>query len=156
MTSGGRLKMALTTKSVWRHVGRRTKLSSAHRERRRQMNRSLMRRRTSIIAVSIAGVAAVGIPAQAAPVTTTITVTTFNSSFHLSAKTAPRGVVIFKVTNGAVFGHDFSIDGHTTKVLKKGQSATLRVTFLKPGHYVYKDTLDHHVQWGDVGGFTIT
>ena len=87
---------------------------------------------------------------------TTIKVTTYNSSFHLSAKTAPRGVVIFEVTNAAVFGHDFSINGHTTRVLKTGQSATLRVTFLKPGHYVYKDTVDHHVQWGDVGGFTIT
>jgi uncharacterized cupredoxin-like copper-binding protein len=64
--------------------------------------------------------------------------------------------VIFEATNAAVFGHDFSINGHTTRVLKTGQSATLRVTFLKPGHYVYKDTLDHHVQWGDVGGFTIT
>ena len=121
------------------------------------------------VSVFVTAVVAVGIPAQAAlrpasahathkadVVTTTIKVTTFNSSFHLSAKTAPRGVVIFKVTNKAVFGHDFSINGHTTKVLKKGQSATLRVTFLKPGHYVYKDTVDHHVRWGDIGGFTIT
>src|SRR5262245_58735203 len=125
--------------------------------------------RTTIISVSVAAVAALGIPAQAALrtpsthatreaalVTTTIKVTTFNSSYHLSAKSAPRGVVIFKVTNKAVFGHDFSINGHTTKALKQGESATLRVTFLKPGHYVYKDTLDHHVQWGDVGGFWIT
>ena len=64
--------------------------------------------------------------------------------------------MIFEVTNGAVFGHDFSINGHTTRVLKTGESATLRVTFLKPGHYVYTDTVDHHIQWGDVGGFTIT
>ena len=34
--------------------------------------------------------------------------------------------------------------------------SNLRVTFPKPGHYVYKDPVDHHVQWGDVGGFTIT
>lgn len=119
--------------------------------------------------VTVVAGAAVGIPAQAALrpasahatrsatlVTTTIKVTTFNSSFHLSAKTARRGVVIFEVTNAAVFGHDFSINGHTTRVLKKGQSTTLRVTFLKPGRYVYKDTVDHHVRWGDVGGFTIT
>ena len=130
--------------------------------------KALMLIRTTIVSVSVAAVAALGIPAQAAlrprqhmqlatpPVTTTIKVTTYNSSFHLSAKTAPRGVVIFEVTNDAVFGHDFSINGHTTKVLKTGESATLRVTFLKPGHYVYKDTVDHHVQWGDVGGFTIT
>ena len=125
--------------------------------------------RTTIASLSVAAVAALAVSAQAAPrpasapatrkaalVTTTVKVTTFNSSFHLSAKTAPRGVVIFKVTNAAVFGHDFSINGHTTRVLRTGQSATLRVTFLTPGHYVYKDTLDHHVQWGDVGGFTIT
>jgi uncharacterized cupredoxin-like copper-binding protein len=132
-------------------------------------SKALMLFRTTIASVSSAGLAAVGIPAQAAlvpgstqatraaaVVTTTIRVTTFNSSFHLSAKTAPRGVVIFKVTNKAVFGHDFSINGHTTKVLKTGESTTLRVTFLKPGHYVYKDTVDHHVRWGDIGGFTIT
>lgn len=64
--------------------------------------------------------------------------------------------MIFKVRNAAVFGHDFSIHGRTTRVLKNGQSTTLRVTFLKPGHYVYKDTVDHHVRWGDIGGFTIT
>ena len=122
-----------------------------------------------IVSLSVAATGAMGIRAEAALrpataqatrgaalATTVIKVTTFNSSFHLSARTAPRGVVIFKVTNRAVFGHDFSINGHTTKVLKKGQSTTLRVTFLKPGHYVYKDTVDHHVQWGDVGGFTIT
>jgi uncharacterized cupredoxin-like copper-binding protein len=132
-------------------------------------NRALTLIRTAIVAVFVSGVAAVGIPAQAALrpgstqatraaaiVTTTIKVTTFNSSFHLSAKTAPRGVVIFQVTNKAIFGHDFSINGHTTKVLKTGESTTLRVTFLKPGHYVYKDTVDHHVRWGDIGGFTIT
>ena len=131
--------------------------------------KALMLIRTTIVLVSVAPVVALGVPAQAAlrpasahatptaaPVTTTIKVTTFNSSFHLSAKTAPRGVVIFRVTNRASFGHDFSINSHTTRVLKKGQSATLRVTFLKPGHYVYKDTVDHHVRWGDVGGFTIT
>jgi uncharacterized cupredoxin-like copper-binding protein len=122
-----------------------------------------------IVSVSVAAAAAVALPAQAALrpasghatrsatlVTTVIKVTTYNSSFHLSAKTAPRGVVIFKVTNAAHFRHDFSINGHTTRVLKTGQSTTLRVTFLKPGHYVYKDTIDHHAQFGDVGGFTIT
>ena len=131
--------------------------------------KALMLIRTTIVSVSVAAVAGLGISAQAALrppsaqatrrvalVTTTIKVTTFNSSYHLSAKTAPRGVVIFDVTNKAVFGHDFSINGQTTKVLKTGQSATLRVTFLKPGHYVYKDTVDHHVQWGDIGGFYVT
>jgi hypothetical protein len=125
--------------------------------------------RTMIVSVSAAAVVALGTAAQAALrpasahathraalVTTTIKVITHNSRYILSATTAPRGVVIFHVTNTAVFGHDFSINGHTTRVLKTHQSATLRVTFLKPGHYVYRDTVDHHVQWGDVGGFWIT
>lgn len=118
--------------------------------------KALMLIRTAIVLMSLGVVATLGTPAQAGPrtrsahaprtatfVTTTIKVTTFNSSFHLSAKTAPRGVVIFEVTNKAGYGHDFSINGQTTKVLKTG-------------HYVYKDTVDHHVQWGDIGGFTIT
>jgi plastocyanin len=118
--------------------------------------KALMLIRITIVSVSVAAVASLAIPAQAAGPVTTITVTTFNSSYHLSARTAPRGVVIFKVTNKAVFLHNFSINGRTTKPLKTGESATLRVTFSKPGHYVYRDTIDHHVQWGDVGGFYIT
>jgi hypothetical protein len=125
--------------------------------------KALMLFGTMIVSVSVAAVVALGTTAasarathQAALVTTTIKVTTHNSRYVLSATTAPRGVVIFKVTNTASYGHDFSINGHTTRVLKTGESATLRVTFLKPGHYVYKDTVDHHAQWGDVGGFYIT
>jgi plastocyanin len=131
--------------------------------------KALMLIRTTITSVSVAAVAALGIPAQAALppasahatrgdalVTTIVKVTTFNSSFHLNPKTAPVGVVIFKITNKAIFQHDFSINGHTSKVLKKGQSTTLRVTFKKRGHYVYKDTLHGHVEWGDIGGFIVT
>jgi len=123
-----------------------------------------------VVSASAAAVAAAGLPAEAAlrpasahatrdsalETTTIVTVTTFNSSFHVNPKRVPRGVVIFKVTNKAIFPHDFSIDGHTSKVLRTGQSTTLRVTFLKPGHYVYKDTLHGHVKWGDIGGFYVT
>src|SRR5215471_2298297 len=108
--------------------------------------KALMLIRTTIVSVSVAAVAALGIPAQAAlrtasahttrvsalETTTIVTVTTFNSSFHVNPKTVPRGVVIFKITNKAMFPHDFSINGHTSKVLKTGESTTLRVTFLKP------------------------
>lgn len=125
--------------------------------------------RTTIASLSVAAVAALGIPAQAAlrpasapatrsaaQVTTVVKVLTFNSSFHLIPKTAPVGVVIFKITNKAGFQHEFSINGHTSKYLKSGQSTTLRVTFTKPGHYVYKDPLHGHVEWGDIGGFIVT
>jgi plastocyanin len=133
------------------------------RQEEEQMNgKAPMLVRTTLVSVAVAALAALGIPAQAAThraamaTTTIVTVTTFNSSFHVNPKRVPRGVVIFKITNKAMFPHDFSINGHTSKVLKTGQSTTLRVTFLKPGHYVYKDTLHGHVQWGDIGGFYVT
>src|SRR5262245_26790137 len=144
----------------------------SQRERRRQMKgKALMLIRTMIVSVSVAAVVALGTPAQAsfrqasahashgaALVTTTIKVTTGkgNSRFLLSARTAPRGVVIFKFTNAARFRHDFSIKGRTTRVLSQGESATLRVNFPQKGRYPYKCTVDHHVLWGQKGVFTIT
>jgi uncharacterized cupredoxin-like copper-binding protein len=119
--------------------------------------------RAMIVSVSLAAVVAFGTPAasahavhRAALVTTTIKVTAHNSIFVFSAKTAKRGIVIFKVTNTASFRHDFSIDGRTTRVLSRGQSATLRVTFLEKGRYTYRCTVDHHASWGQEGVFTIT
>jgi len=128
--------------------------------------KGLMLLRTMIVSVSLAAAVALGTPAQAARpasahtthrlATTTIKVTAHNSIFVFSAKAAPRGVVIFKVTNTASFRHDFSIKGRTTRVLSTGQSATLRVTFLKRGRYTYRCTVDHHASWGQKGVFTIT
>jgi uncharacterized cupredoxin-like copper-binding protein len=124
--------------------------------------------RTVIASVFVAGIVAVGAPAGAAlgPASahathraaraTTIRVSTHNSRYVLSAKTARRGVVIFKVTNPASQPHDFHIKGRTTPLLRTGQSATLRVTFRRKGRYPYKDTFDHHAQFGCRGVFTIT
>jgi hypothetical protein len=112
--------------------------------------KALMPIRTTVVSVSVAAIAALGTPTQApasahathraALVTTTIKVQAHNSSFSFSppTRTAPRGIVIFKVTNPAAtnhagYRHDFSINGHTTPLLSVGQSATLRVTFLRPG-----------------------
>jgi uncharacterized cupredoxin-like copper-binding protein len=123
--------------------------------------------RIMIASVSAVAVVAVGNPAHAglqrtsahtqrAARTTTIRVSTHNSRYVLSAKTAPRGVVIFKITNPASQPHDFSIKGRTSKLLRTGESTTLRVTFLRRGRYSYKDTFDHHAQFGCRGGFTVT
>ena len=86
---------------------------------------------------------------------TTITVSTHNSRYALSATTAPRGTVIFKITNPASQPHDFHIKSRTSKLLTTGQSTTLRVTFLRKGRYPYKDTFDHHASFGCRGFLTI-
>jgi uncharacterized cupredoxin-like copper-binding protein len=76
--------------------------------------------------------------------------------FVLSAKTAKRGLVTFKVTNVGKIQHDFSIHGRKTRLLSHGQSATLRVTFLRKGHYTYTCTVPGHAAAGMKGVFTIT
>jgi uncharacterized cupredoxin-like copper-binding protein len=73
----------------------------------------------------------------------------------LNKKSAGRGVVIFKVTNVGAVDHDFQISGRKTKMLKHGQSETLRVTFLRKGAYAYKCTVPGHAAAGMKGVFTI-
>ena len=52
--------------------------------------------------------------------------------------------------------YDLSINGRTSKPITTGQHTTLRVTFRRTGHYEYRDSLPHHAQWGERGGFAIT
>ena len=76
--------------------------------------------------------------------------------FVLSKKSARRGVVVFRVKNVGKVGHDFEIKGRKTSVFSPGKSATLRVTFLRKGHYAYKCTVPGHAAAGMKGVFTIT
>jgi uncharacterized cupredoxin-like copper-binding protein len=127
------------------------------------VNRILVR--VTIVSVFVATVAAFATadraPASAnvthrAALVTQIKVTAMDIKFKLSAKTAKRGIVVFKVTNIGRLMHDFSIKGRTTRKLSHGQSATLRVTFLRKGRYPYKCTVDSHAALGMKGVFTIT
>lgn len=86
----------------------------------------------------------------------TVKVTAKEFKFTLSAKTAKRGVVVFKVTNVGALQHDFEISGRKTKLLSHGQSDTLRVTFLRKGTYPYKCTVPGHAAQGMKGVFAIT
>ena len=86
----------------------------------------------------------------------TVKVTAKEFKFTLSAKSAKRGVVVFKVTNVGALQHDFEISGRKTKLLSHGQSDTLRVTFLRKGAYPYKCTVPGHAAQGMKGVFTIT
>ena len=118
---------------------------------------------TVIAAVAAASTSALGAirPAhtQAAEHETllaTVDVTASEFKFVLSKKSAGRGLVIFKVKNVGKLGHDFQIDGRKTKVISPGQSATLRVVFLKKGSYPYKCTVPGHAAAGMKGVFKAT
>ena len=76
--------------------------------------------------------------------------------FTLSKKTAPSGIVIFKVTNNGALPHDFKINGHKTKLLTPGGAQTLKVTFLKAGKYPFLCTVTGHAAAGMKGTFTVS
>ncbi|HET7807083.1 MAG TPA: plastocyanin/azurin family copper-binding protein [Gaiellaceae bacterium] len=76
--------------------------------------------------------------------------------FVLSKKSARRGVVVFRVKNVGKVSHDFAIKARKTKLLSPGQSATLRITFLRKGSYPYKCTVPGHAAAGMKGIFKIT
>jgi uncharacterized cupredoxin-like copper-binding protein len=128
-----------------------------------------MRRTIFAVVVLAAVTAVVGLLAQAgvrqattantagkASLLATVNVTAREFKFVLSAKSAKRGLVTFKVKNVGKLGHDFQISGRKTKVLSPGQSATLRVTFLRKGAYPYTCTVPGHAAAGMKGVFTIT
>jgi uncharacterized cupredoxin-like copper-binding protein len=93
---------------------------------------------------------------QKAALLATVKVSAKEFKFTLSAKSAKRGIVVFKVTNIGALQHDFEISGRKTKLLSHGQSDTLRVTFLRKGNYPYKCTVPGHAAQGMKGVFTIT
>jgi uncharacterized cupredoxin-like copper-binding protein len=93
---------------------------------------------------------------QGAALLARVNVSAKEFKFVLSKKTAKRGVVVFKVTNVGAVGHDFKIKGRKTRLLSHGKSATLRVTFVRKGHYPYECTVPGHAAAGMKGVFTIT
>lgn len=87
---------------------------------------------------------------------TTVNVTEKEYKITLGKKTAKRGVVVFKVKNVGALQHGFQIKGRKTRLISPGKSATLRVTFLRKGHYPYKCFVTGHAALGMKGVFTIT
>ena len=86
----------------------------------------------------------------------TVNVAASEFKFVLSAKSAGRGLVIFKVKNIGKLAHDFKINGRKSKMLSPGQSDTLRVTFLRKGTYPYICTVPGHAPAGMKGVFAIS
>jgi len=84
---------------------------------------------------------------------TTVTVTMHDFYFILSKNTVPVGKVIFKVTNKGNTDHDFVLatQNKKTPVIGQGESATLVVTFTKPGKFLYLCSVGEHFLHGMKG-----
>ena len=87
---------------------------------------------------------------------TKVKVTEREYKITLNKKTAKRGLVIFKVMNVGAVQHGFQIKGRRTRLISPGKSVTLRVSFLRKGHYPYKCFVTGHAALGMKGVFTIT
>jgi uncharacterized cupredoxin-like copper-binding protein len=113
----------------------------------------------SIAVASVVVLALVGAGAAAAHPSSrhakTVKVTAKDFSFVLSATTVHHGRVTFMIKNDGQTGHDFSIAGHTSKIVMPGKTTTLTVT-LKRGRVPYRCTVDSHAQMGMKGVLHVT
>jgi uncharacterized cupredoxin-like copper-binding protein len=86
---------------------------------------------------------------------TTVNVTAKEFRFTLSRRTAPHGIVVFRVINKGRIKHDFKIAGKKTALLRPGGRATLRVRLAKR-RYTYVCTVPGHAVAGMKGVFRAT
>ena len=75
--------------------------------------------------------------------------------FTLSSQTVRKGTVTFKVVNTGGIPHNMRINNQQTPNIDPGESATLKVTFTKPGKYPYLCTLPGHAAAGMKGVLTV-
>jgi uncharacterized cupredoxin-like copper-binding protein len=111
-------------------------------------------------AALIGAALAVAVPASAAVAhhaakTTTITVAMSEFKFKLSKASAPKGTVVFKLSNKGQVAHDFKINGKKSPLINPGKSATLTVKFQKTGKFAYLCTVPGHAASGMKGTFTV-
>src|SRR5436190_189757 len=78
---------------------------------------------------------------------TLVAVTAKEFKFTLSKRSAPHGVVVFKITNKGKLPHDFKISGVKSKLVKPGTSTTLTVNLSK-GSKPYLCTVPGHAAAG--------
>jgi glucose/arabinose dehydrogenase len=106
------------------------------------------------LAVSVGGEAD---GAAAAAPKLTIRVIEKDFSFALSRRSVPRGArVTFLVRNAGAVPHDFVIAGHRSRLLRPGQSATLRVRFTRKGPKGFLCSVPGHARLGMKGALGVS
>jgi len=85
----------------------------------------------------------------------TVDVKAKDYSFALSPKVGKPGRVTFAIKNVGHTEHDFTIAGHTSKMVQPGQTVRLTVTLRKRGRYPYRCSVDSHAELGMKGVFRV-
>jgi uncharacterized cupredoxin-like copper-binding protein len=112
----------------------------------------------ALVAAAVLASLVVAVAAFGSASKTAVTVTAGKPSelkFKLSATSAAKGAIAFKVTNKGSVEHDFKIAGKKTMRLKPGKSQTLLVTINKAGKYPFLCTVTGHAAGGMKGTFTV-
>ncbi|CAN5276755.1 PQQ-dependent sugar dehydrogenase [soil metagenome] len=77
-------------------------------------------------------------------------------SLKLSRRSVPIGSTVrFVVRNRGVSPHDFAIAGKKTRLLRRGESQTLTVTFRRKGRYAFLCRVSGHARLGMRGTFSV-
>src|SRR5918994_4776243 len=119
--------------------------------RRRLLPGLLIFGATGCIAAVLAGSASPG-----SKVTITVRVDMRDYSFKLSRRAVPVGSTVrFVVRNRGIAPHDFAIAGKSTRLLRRGQSQTITVTFRRNGRHTFRCRVSGHARLGMKGTFSV-
>jgi len=110
----------------------------------------------TIAALTPAGLASAQAQSPARAAATTISVRGKEFSFRLSKTSIPKPeTVTFRFHNVGTMAHDFRIGGKRTRLIGKGKTTSLTVTFHEKGRFKYICTVPGHAQAGMKGVFTV-
>jgi len=121
----------------------------------------------SVTSTAILKIALAAHPAAQATIVNVIAGKPSEFKYTLSAKSVKHGTVTFKLTDKGVLPHSLKIcssptggtantcTGKATPTISPGGSATLKVTFTKPGSYEYLCTVPGHALAGMKGDLKV-
>ena len=75
--------------------------------------------------------------------------------FAVSPRSVRQGSVTFAITNHGKLPHVFRINNRSTGLIAGGHTASLTVTFAKPGRYPYYCAISGHADAGMKGTLTV-
>ncbi|MCE3287670.1 MAG: glucose/sorbosone dehydrogenase-like protein [Gaiellaceae bacterium] len=110
-----------------------------------------------LAAVSVCAVSLSGTASPAPPRALTVRVDARDYAFALSRRSVPAGSSVrFVVRNRGASPHDFVLKGKRTRILRRGQSQTVTVTFPRKGVFKFLCSVSGHARLGMRGSFGVS
>ena len=117
----------------------------------------LVERLAPVTVALLIGAALAGSASPAPEATLTVRVDARDFAFALSRRSVPAGSTVrFVVRNRGLTVHDFVLGRKRTRLLKPGQSQTLRLSFPRKGTYRFLCSVPGHARLGMKGAFGVS